>query len=167
MIDDDTIDINQLDHQEPLSSSMNNSNSMDVAVKMVQPIVDIIFNAFEDQLKTIQTKSLQSSLSTNSSIYYPLTSPTRPIVLHAVNFNIQLTTKQPTTNVIEKNKQKSNENDNSLNELKEKVLSYLPSNNFINDFQTNDDNQRERRNLKRFVQLAAVGVSVLCSYLFF
>jgi hypothetical protein len=164
-------------------SLINNSNSMETAVKMVQPIVDIIFNAFEDQLKNVQ-----SSLSNCSSIspqfyspmiipYFPLTSPARPIVLHAVNLNIQLTTKQTTINSTGKqnsNKQhltntSFNENDNlqsiSLTELKEKIVSYILSNNLITDHQTNDVNQRKRRKLKRIVQLAVVGVSVLCGYL--
>jgi len=172
-------------------SLINNSNSMDVAVKMVQPIVDIIFNAFENQLKNVQAKRIQSPISNISSIspqfyspmmipYFPLTSPTRPIVLHTVNFNIQLTTKQPPPiNSIGKqnfNEQhltnvRLNENDNlssiSLSELKEKVISYILSdNNLITDHQTNDDNQRKTRKLKRIVQLAAVGISVLCGYLF-
>jgi hypothetical protein len=171
-------------------SLINNSNSMDAAVKMVQPIVDIIFNAFEDQLKNAQTKPIQSPTSNNSSIspqfyspmmipYFPLTSPTRPIVLHTVNFNIQLTTKQPPPiNSIGKqnfNEQhltnaRLNENDNlssiSLSELKEKVISYILSDNLITDHQTNDGNQRKTHKLKRIVQLAAVGVSVLCGYLF-
>jgi len=170
-------------------SLINNSNSMDVAVKMVQPIVDIIFNAFENQLKNVQAKRIQSPISNISSIspqfyspmmipYFPLTSPTHPIVLHAVNFNIQLTTKQPTINSIVKQNfdeqnltnPRLNENDTlssiSFSELKEKVISYILSDNLITDHQTNDGNQRKTRKLKRIIQLAAVGVSVLCGYLF-
>jgi len=160
-------------------SLINNSNSMETAVKMVQPIVDIIFNAFEDQLKNVQ-----SSLSNCSSIspqfyspmiipYFPLTSPARPIVLHAVNFNIQLTTRNSTgkqnSNEQHLTNTSFNENDNlqsiSLTELKDKIVSYILSNNLITDHQTNDVNQRKRRKLKRIVQLAVVGVSVLCGYL--
>jgi hypothetical protein len=150
---------------------------MEAAVKMVQPIVDIIFNAFEDQLKNVQAKPIQPSLSNCSPTspqfyspmmipYFPLTSPARPIVLHAVNFNIQLTTKQSL------GKQNSNEqhltniglneNNNSLSELKEKVISYIFSNNLITE---SDGNQTKKRKLKRIVQLAVVGVSVLCGYL--
>jgi hypothetical protein len=186
LVDDDTIDINQLDPQEPLFSStnneslINNSNSMEAAVKMVQPIVDIIFNAFGDQLKNVQSKTIQSSHPNSPQFdspmmmpYFPLTSPARPIVLHAVNFNIQLTAKQPTINSIEKQNSLTNAglngNDNlqltSLTELKQKVVSYILSNSLTTDHQMNDDNQEKRRKLKRIVQLAVVGVSVLCGYL--
>jgi len=187
-MDDDTIDINQLDPQEPLLSSLNNeslinnSNSMEAAVKMVQPIVDIIFNAFEDQLKHVQTKTIQPSFSNVSSIspqiyspmmipYFSSTSPARPIVLHAVNFNIQLTAKQPTINSLTTQNSPNvrlAEHDHlqltSLTELKEKVVSYILSNNFITDHQTNDDHHGKSLQLKRIVQLAVVAVSVLCGY---
>lgn len=186
-VDGDTIDINQLDQQEPLLSSMNNeslinnSTSMEAAVKMVQPIVDIIFNAFEDQLKHVQTKSIPSSLSKPPSIaphfcspmitpYFPLPSPARPIVLHAVNFNIQLTAKQSKSNVQQSTNVRLPENDHlqltSLTDLKERVISYILSNSFIGSHQTNDDHHGRRRNWKRIVQLAVVGVSVLCGYWF-
>ncbi|CAF0881684.1 unnamed protein product [Rotaria sordida] len=186
--DDSTIDINQqLDQQESLSLSMNNdmlitnSNSMETAVKMIQPIVDIIFNAFEDQLKNIQTKTIESSISNYSSIsslekisphhFYPsimiphvsLKLSNRPIILHAVNINIQLTTKQYTTNTI------VNENHHlqsiSLTELKQKLISYILSNNLISNHKTNNNYQRKRLKLKRILQLAVFGVSVLCGYL--
>lgn len=177
---DDTIDINQLDPQEPLLSSLNNeslinnSNSMEAAVKMVQPIVDIIFNAFEDQLKHVQTKTIQPSISNVSPMmipYFSSTSPVRPIVLHAVNFNIQLTSKQPSINPLTTQNLTNvrlTEHDHlpltSLIELKEKVVSYILSNNCITDHQTNDDHHGKRRKLKRIIQFAVVGVSVLCGY---
>ena len=185
--DDNTIDINQIDEHEPLLSPMpdksliNNSTSMDAAVKMVQPIVDIIFNAFEDQLKTIQPPVLNSTTD-SSRVFppmmipcFPLTSPTRPIVLHAVNFNIQLTAKEPTIKSIEEPNSSELQTNVRLNEnlqsisfsgLKEKVISYILSNNLITDHQTEDGNDETSRKLKRIVQLAAVGVSVLCGYLF-
>ncbi|CAF3869808.1 unnamed protein product [Adineta steineri] len=181
IINSDIIDINQLDQQESLSLSINNSNSMETAVKMVQPIVDIIFHAFEDQLKNAQIKSNQTSHS-NSSLtnvspkllhpskiypHFPLTSPTHPIVLHAVNFNIQLTTKQPTVVSSEQYliNTTSNENDSLqtifLTELKRKVASCILS----NSYETNGNHQRQRQKLKRIAQLAVLGVSVLCGYL--
>jgi hypothetical protein len=52
-----------------------------------------------------------------------------------------------------------------LTELKQKVVSYILSNSLTTDHQMNDDNQEKRRKLKRIVQLAVVGVSVLCGYL--
>lgn len=164
-------------------SVINNSNSMETAVKMVQPIVDIIFNAFEDQLKNVQ-----SSISNSSPIllhqhhppkmipYLPLTPPTRPVVLHAVNFNIQLTTEQPTVKPIEKQNFNEHYSTNttsdeydysqfiSLTGLKQKVKSCILSSNLMTNHETHDDNRRKRRKLKRIVQLAVVGVSVLCGY---
>ncbi|CAF3617696.1 unnamed protein product [Rotaria sp. Silwood1] len=196
--DDHTIDINQLDQQEPLSLSMNNdmlinnTNSMETAVKMVQPIVDIIFNAFEDQLKNVQTKTIESSFSNCSSLsslgkslphqlypsimipYFPLKLSNRPIILHAVNFNIQLTTKQSTINQQSSIEQSTtntilHENHHlqsiSLTEVKQKLISYILSNNSITNHKTNDNYQKKRQKLKRIVQLAVFGVSVLCGYL--
>jgi len=184
-IDSDTIDINQLDQQDPLSSSMNNqslinnSTSMVTAVKMVQPIVDIIFNAFEDQLKTIQSSLSNDSKTSTEQLhppmmipYFPLTPPAHPIVLHAVNFNIQLTAKQqPIMNSTEQYLANTTLKENNhlqsiaLTECKRKVVSCVLSNNLITDHETNDSNQRKRRKLKRIIQLAAIGVSVLCGYL--
>ncbi|CAF3589033.1 unnamed protein product [Rotaria socialis] len=193
LIDDDTIDINQLDEQEPLSSSTNNDrltsnnlNSMETAVKMVQPIVNIIFDAFEDQLKNVQTKTIEASFPNSSPISsfrtisphqiyspmmmpsYPLRSSARPIILHAVNFNIQLTTKQSinnstSTNIILNNNQ--NLQSVTLTELKQKLISYMLTNTFITNHITNDTYPKQRLKLKRIAQLAVVGVSVLCGYL--
>lgn len=187
LIDDDTIDINQIDDDQPSTSSItngtirNNSSSMETAVKMVQPIVDIIFDAFEDQLKHAEIKAMKSSplnsLSRTSlqtispyQIYspiiassYPVLTTTRPIVLQAVNFNIQLTKKQSITSENSTNTI-SNENHPlqsiSLTEFKQQLMTYILSNNLIS-------NPRKRHKLKRIVQLAAFGVSVLCGYLFF
>jgi hypothetical protein len=152
---------------------------MEVAVKMVQPIVDIIFNAFEDQLKTLSNPPLTENPSHQlyppmKIPYLPLTSPMHPLVLHAVNFNIQLTTKNPHEKQTSTEQYMTNAtlNENgylqsiSLTELKQKVISYVLSNNLItNDDQMNDGNPRKRRKLKRFIQLAVLGVSVLCGYL--
>jgi hypothetical protein len=176
LIDSDTIDINQLDQQDPLSSSMNNeslinnSTSMVNAVKMVQPIVDIIFNAFEDQLKTIQSSLSNDSKTSTEQLhppmmipYFPLIPPAHPIVLHAVNFNIQLTAKQHSTEQYLANttlKENNHLQSMALTECKRKVVSCVLSNNLITD-----SNQRKRRKLKRIIQLAAIGVSVLCGYL--
>ncbi|CAF4080511.1 unnamed protein product [Rotaria sp. Silwood2] len=197
-IDDDTIDINQLDQQESLSLSVNNdmlinnTNSMETAVQMVQPIVDIIFNAFEDQLKNVQTKTIESSLSNYSSLsslrkfslhqldpsimipHIPLKLSNRPIILHAINFNIQLTTKQTTINQQRSIEQCTtntilNESHDlkmiSLTELKKKLISYILSNDLITNHRPKDNCQKKRHKLKRIVQLAAFGVSVLCGYL--
>ena len=180
LIDDDTIDINQLDPQEPLSSTIkiesyiNNSTSMEAAVKMVQPIIDIIFHAFEDQLKHVQTKSIQppASLSDTSPIaapfcsplimpYFPLSSPPppRPIVLHAVNFNIQLSRKQSESNAQHLTNENSLEKDNSLlTDVQERLASYILSNHFL------DGNHQGRQHFKRIAQLAVVGLSALCGY---
>ena len=143
-MDSDTIDINQLDSPEVVSSP-----TMEVAVKMVQPIVDIIFNAFEDQLKTVTTNCLLSPSQTQYSP--PFISSTHPVVLHAINFNVQLTTKQ---NSSKPNPSKilSNENDHSSGS--ESILA-----------QANDHSQRRKRKLKRLAQLAIFSVSVFCSYL--
>jgi len=180
-IDSDTIDINQLDQQDPLSSSMNNeslinnSTSMVNAVKMVQPIVDIIFNAFEDQLKTIQSSLSNDSKTSTEQLhppmmipYFPLTPPAHPIVLHAVNFNIQLTAKQHSTEQYLANttlKENNHLQSIALTECKRKVVSCVLANNLITDHETNDSIRRKRRKLKRIIQLAAIGVSVLCGYL--
>jgi hypothetical protein len=133
---------------------------------MVQPIVDIIFNAFEDQLKNIQP-SISNVPSISPQIYSPMmipyfssTSPVRPIVLHVVNFNIQLTSKQPSINSLTTDHLPMT----SLIELKEKVASYLLSNNSIADHQMHADQHRREHKLKRIIQLAVVGVSVLCGY---
>jgi hypothetical protein len=172
-IDSDTIDINQLSSSMNNESLINNSTSMVNAVKMVQPIVDIIFNAFEDQLKTIQSSLSNDSKTSPEQLhppmmipYFPLTPPAHPIVLHAVNFNIQLTAKQPVINSIEQYLANTTLKENNhlqsiaLTECKRKVVSCVLSNNLIND-----SNQRTRRKLKQIVQLAAIGVSVLCGYL--
>lgn len=182
IVDSDTIDINQFDPQKSLASTMNNesfinnSTSMEAAVKMVQPIVEIIFNAFEDQFKHVQTKSIPppASLPNSSAITspfcsplimpsLPLSSPARPIVLHAVNFNIQLLKKQSEPNIQYLADENLSEKDNSLvtsfTDLQEKLLSHLLSNSFISE-------HRERGNLRRIIQLAVVGLSVLCGYWF-
>ena len=89
--------------------------------------------------------------------YIPMTSSIRPITLHAVNINIQLTTKQEDTS--------SNGNDNSesilFSELRQKIIPFILSNNSIIDHNP----QRKRYKLKRIVQLAVFGISVLCGYL--
>ena len=129
-------------------SFINNSTSIEAAVKMVQPIVEIIFNAFEDQFKHVQTKSITSPFCSPLIMpSLPLSSPARPIVLHAVNFNIQLS------------KKKSDSNVQQFTDLQEKLLSHLLSNSFISE-------HRERGNIRRIVQLAVVGLSVLCGYWF-
>ena len=199
LLDENIIDINQADQQETFSSSMNHEfvvndySSMDIAVKMVQPIVDIIFNAFDDQLKTAREKTIQSSTSHHSSTsplrkitpyqlyppfmfpYLPFTKSSRPIILHAVDFNIPLTTK--TSTIPSREKQNPIEqyttnkyNDNydlstsSLAELKQKIISCILPNNIITDHKTNYSYQRKRHKLKRMVQLVVFGVSVLCGY---
>ena len=147
---------------------------MEAAVKMVQPIVDIIFHAFEDQLKHVQTKSIQppASLSDTSPIaapfcsplimpYFPLSSPPppRPIVLHAVNFNIQLSRKQSESNAQHLTNENSLEKDNSLlTDVQERFASYILSNHFL------DGNHQGRQHFKRIAQLAVVGLSALCGY---
>jgi hypothetical protein len=155
---------------------MNNSNSIETAMKMIQPIVDIIFNAFEGQLRNAQTKSNQS-LSHLTPVMipcFPLTSSVHPIALHAVNFNIQLATKQQTMSSIEKSTISelylTNENHNSssvlFTEFKQKVISLILSNDLTTDYETHGGVQRKKRHqLKRITQLVVFGVSVLCGYL--
>jgi hypothetical protein len=152
---------------------------MEAAVKMVQPIVEIIFNAFEDQFKNIQPTTLSNSplIEFPSHQFYSpamisslsLTTPARPLVLHAVNFNIQLTTKNSLEKQTSSEQYMTNATLNkngylqsiSISELKQKVMSSILSNNLI----TNVGSQSKRRKLKRIVQLAIFGVSVLCGYL--
>ncbi|UJR31009.1 hypothetical protein I4U23_018520 [Adineta vaga] len=170
-MDNDTIDINQLDPHEISSSSLNNeslvsnTHSMEAAVKMVQPIVDIIFNAFEDQLKTVSTNAIHTP---STSQLLPLPPSTCPVVLHAVNFNIQLTTKQNSVEQYLPNTI-SNENNHlqssSSIELKRRLVDSMLSNNSLTHLEINDNSQRRRHKLKRLAQLAVFGVSVLCGYL--
>lgn len=168
ILDSETIDINQLDPRKSLSSTMhnesfiNNPTSMEAAVKMVQPIVEIIFNAFEDQLKHIQTKSITSPFCSPLIMpSLPLSSPARPIVLHAVNFNIQLSKKQSHCKLQYLAHENLSEKDKpfvtSFTDLQENFLSHLLSNSLISE-------HRDTGNLRRIVQLAVVGFSVLCGY---
>lgn len=188
-IDNHTIDINQVDEQKlvesstPTSSLVNQSNSMDAAVKMIQPVVDIIFSAFEDQLKSIQPtlsnlKTQPSTLPSPMMVpYYPITTPTRPVVLHTINFNIQLSGRNSTMKPAEEQifdefptHDRLNEQEHlqlmSLNRLKRKVISYLKPNSFVTDHQGNYNDIEKHDQLQRIAQLAVVGASVLWSYFF-
>ena len=153
-----TIDINQCDLEESSSFSLeeklplNNSTAIVNAVKIVQPIVDIIFNAFENQLKGNEIRTLQPAIS------YPIYSPlmmscaparslARPITLHAVHFNIQLTTEQP-----------------SKPSIVDVTSSSPPSTS--DPPTTTEETLISGHRLKQMIQLALVGVSVLCGYWF-
>ena len=185
LLDPCTIDINE--NTEPTSYSPTTHDSMANAVKMVQPIVDIIFNAFEDQLKTTEKQQLLQSMGSYSprvtgipsvapcSIYpptvYPCCSSIQPVILHSVHFTIQLTSeRQPTIvrhreitdqsslpNVAARN------SDHSLSlsftDLKQRLMSKIIAN--------KSETETDEHQFKRMMQLAVVGMSALCGYWFF
>jgi hypothetical protein len=175
-----TVDINE--DTEPISYSPDAPDSMANAVKMVQPIVDIIFNAFEDQLKTTekQQQLVQSIVSYappySSMVYpcYPSRTSIQPITLHSVHFNIQLTSgRQPTAMSYGDREMTDNQSslpnvatrksDQSLslsfNDLKQKLISKIVSN--------TSQIETDEYQFKRMLQLAIVGMSALCGYWFF
>ena len=189
--DQRTIDINESDDQVSVSTSKNNPfarsylNPMDAAVKMVQPIVDIIFNAFEDQLRSTSTNSLPSATPPRSSFtrypshaVYPFyssaaipfclsTSLAHPVTLHAVNFNIPLTRDEDTIRECSLIKTTSDQEDLStslsIDNVRQEIVS---SNSSIADHELNasTDEQRQEHRLARIIQVAIVGVSVMCGY---
>jgi hypothetical protein len=192
MYDPCTIDINQYDEQQSSSLSLvkaknysNHSHALVTAVKMVQPIVDIIFNAFEQQLKTTDTPSI-FPISNNLvpySVYSPSnistgasTTIVRPIALHTVHFNIQLTTEQQQQQQQQQQQLSSSIcntliqcNDHSrsfdINELEHGILPTLASNEWSNMMiADNDQTHMKRQRLKQMFQYALVGMSVLCGY---
>lgn len=137
---------------------MNNSTAIVNAVKMVQPIVDVIFNAFENQLRTNETKTIQPHIS--YPIYSPLMmssaptrSSTRPITLHAVHFNIQLTADQ--------HQQQQQQQQQSKVSIVDVTSSPSPSS---STSKTTDETLTSGNRLKQMIQLALVGVSVICGY---
>ena len=129
VIDDHIIDINRMDQHEQ-------SNSMNVSVKMIQPIVDIIFNAFEDQLRTIQ----------------PISPLTRPVILNTVSFNIQLPGKSIDERI-------TNEFSSDQLENQQQIV-------VIDRQRDNFDIKRNNQLQHHLAQLVAVAVSVLCGYFF-
>lgn len=167
-----TIDINQRDVEKSTSFSLdeklplNHSNAIANAVKMVQPIVDIIFNAFENQLKTNESSAI-------SPVPYPIYSPlmmsyapsralARPITLHAVHFNIQLTNETPTKATLtdvssSMPRLNSTSKDNSETNLSASDLSLKEG---------DDSTLNTGHRLKQMLQFALLGVSVLCGYWF-
>ena len=158
---------------------------MDAALKMVQPIVEIIFNAFEDQLRSTSTNSLPSATPPRSSLprypphaVYPFYSPAaipfclstslaHPVTLHAVNFNIPLTRDQDTIRDSSLIKTTSDHEDPSsslsIDNVRQEIV---PSISIISGHELDGsaDDQRQEHRLARIIQVAIVGVSVICGY---
>ena len=173
-LDSCTIDINQSNHYLSSKSSKNEASHMDTAVKMVQPIVDLIFDAFEHQLQTNELVPRTTINSEPSTMIVPYSSPrmaTRPITLHAVHFNIQLSpekAKRALTDTNSSSYQPSIDKEHSFsvcfNELKHKLLSNLLTTPYLNDQNTLEMTVTQRRSFQRMIRLAIVGASVFCGY---
>ena len=180
-LDPFTIDINENTEPAFCSPVLNEdlsphtASSMATAVKMVQPIVDIIFDAFEDQLKTTERQlpvipyaplvtqiPADMSYSIYPSTMYPCFSSrplARPITLHSVHFNIQLTNERSSTagNLSDVVARRSDHSLSlTLNDLKQRVVSKIVANPWESD--------AEEHRFKRMMQVAIVGMSALCGY---
>lgn len=183
-LDSCTIDINQSKQQLTVRSARVHSSSMEKAVKMVQPIVDIIFNAVEDQLKTNALK-LRNTVDPQTTLvpYSPPTSitlpfcssraPPRPVTLHSVHFNVQLNPEQTQQNIFEVDKTNdsySTSTEHSVavcfSELKQKLVESFLVRTQFDDWLSFSRELNNSPLFQRLLQWIIISLSVLCGYWF-